>query len=73
VEVARKFMDEIEERDLSGDVMVSTAGCFAVCSKGPVVLVYPEGVWYGNVTPDDVEAIAEEHLEKGNPVKSLQI
>ncbi|MDR1640389.1 MAG: (2Fe-2S) ferredoxin domain-containing protein [Clostridiales bacterium] len=71
IEVARKFMDEIDERELSGDVMVSTASCFSLCSKGPVVLVYPEGVWYGGVTPEDVEEIAEQHLENGEPVKRL--
>jgi (2Fe-2S) ferredoxin len=38
-----------------------------------VVLVYPEGVWYGGVTPEDVAEIAEQHLENGEPVKRLAL
>jgi (2Fe-2S) ferredoxin len=66
-------MEEIDERDLSGDVMVTNTGCFGICEKGPVVVVYPEGVWYGNVTEEDVETIVEQHLEGGSIVESLVI
>lgn len=69
----QKFMEEIDDRDLSNDVMVTSTGCFGICAKGPVVLVYPEGTWYGNVTPDDVERIVEEHFENGNKVADLII
>ncbi|MDR1540635.1 MAG: (2Fe-2S) ferredoxin domain-containing protein [Clostridiales bacterium] len=73
LEIIEKFISEIDERELSADVMVNAASCFGICAKGPVVAVYPEGVWYGNLTPDDVEAIAEEHLEGGKPVERLLI
>ena len=68
-----KFMEELEERGLSGEVMVSNTGCFGLCEQGPVVVVYPDNVWYGSVTPDDVEAIMEEHIEGGGIVSRLQI
>jgi (2Fe-2S) ferredoxin len=68
-----KLVEEIDDRDLSGEVLVSTAGCFGVCDKGPVMVVYPEGVWYGNLTADAIETIAEEHLENGTPVSALRI
>ena len=73
VDIVQKFMQEIEDRDLSGDVVINNTGCFGICEKGPVMVVYPEGVWYGNVTEDDVERIFDEHIEGGKPVKDLMI
>ena len=73
VGLIERFMEEIEDRDLSGDVVINNTGCFGICDKGPIVVVYPEGIWYGNVTDDDVEKIVEEHLEGGIPVKELMI
>lgn len=73
VDLVQRFMEEIEDRDLSGDVVVNNTGCFGICDKGPIVVVYPEGVWYGNVTEDDVEKIFDQHFEGGTPVKELQI
>ncbi len=73
VDLIQKFMEEIDDRDLSGDVMVTNTGCFGICDKGPVVVIYPEGTWYGNVTEEDVEEIVEAHLEGGEKVKRLLI
>ena len=73
VSVVGKFIEELEERGLSGEVMVSNTGCFGLCEQGPIVVVYPDNVWYGSVTPDDVEAIMEEHIEGGGIVTRLQI
>jgi (2Fe-2S) ferredoxin len=66
-------MQEIEERELSGDVALNNTGCFGICDKGPIVVVYPEGVWYGNVQTKDVERIFDEHFEGNTPVKDLMI
>lgn len=71
VDLVQRFMEEIDDRDLSSEVMITNTGCFGICDKGPVVVVYPEGVWYGNVTEDDVETIVEQHLEGGTVVESL--
>ncbi len=43
------------------------------CDFGPVIVIYPEGVFYKKVTPDDVEEIVNEHFLKGRPVKHLML
>ena len=73
VDLVMKFMEEVEERDLGGEVFISNTGCLGVCEKGPIVVVYPDNVWYGSVAVDDVEAIMEEHIEGGIPVARLEI
>lgn len=73
VDLVQAFMQEIEDRDMSGEVVLNNTGCFGICDKGPIAVVYPEGVWYGNLTVDDVERIFDEHFEGGNPVSDLMI
>ncbi len=73
VKILEKFLQEIEDRDLSGDCMVSNTGCFGICSRGPIAVVYPEGVWYGGLTVSAVEEIAEEHLEGGKIAEKYRI
>lgn len=64
--------EEIMERGLDGEVMVTGTGCFGICSMGPIVMVYPEQTWYGKVTEDDVEEIMDA-LEEGEIVERLVI
>lgn len=73
VDIVGQFMEEIDDRELDGEVLVTNTGCFSLCDRGPIVVVYPDGVWYGGVTPDDVEEIMDKHIEGGEIVKRLQI
>lgn len=73
VDLVQRLMDEIEERDLHGQVMVTNTGCFGICDKGPIMVVYPEGAWYGNVTKSDIERIVERHFENDEKVEELII
>jgi len=43
--------------------------CLGVCSNGPIVVVYPDGIWYANVTPQLLERIVVDHLKNGRPVE----
>ena len=55
----------LKERDLRDLVMVTKVKCLDQCGRGPVMVVYPDGVWYGGVDEDDARQIVKEHLEKG--------
>lgn len=54
-----------------GSVIVTTCGSVGLCAIGPAVLVYPEGVWYHGVTPDDVPEIVQSHFLNDTPVERL--
>jgi (2Fe-2S) ferredoxin len=56
---------------LQGRVRINKAGCLDQCEHGPVIVVYPDEVWYGFVQPADVEEIVREHLVHGRSVERL--
>ncbi len=65
------FETEIKKLGLADEVKVVQTGCFGLCALGPVVIVYPDGTFYSNVTVEDVTEIASEHLLKGRVVERL--
>jgi len=62
---------EMEVHGVAGNVQVTTCGCLGLCDEGPVVIVYPEGVWYRGVKAPDVSEIVTSHLRSGKPVARL--
>jgi len=60
---------EIQRRGL--DVQLTTCGCMGLCDEGPVMVVYPQGVWYRRIRPSDALEIIETHLCNGKPVERL--
>ncbi len=54
-------------------VRINTAGCLDRCDEGPVIVVYPEEVWYTYVDKEDIDEIIEEHLRNGRIVERLKI
>ena len=65
------FEEELVKYGLQEEVKIVPTGCFGLCEKGPVVIVYPEGTFYSHVKKDDVSKIVEEHLLKGRIVNDL--
>ena len=62
---------ELEKQGVAGAVQVSTCGCLGLCDEGPIVIAYPDGVWYRGVKPADVPEIVASHLRSGQPVSRL--
>ncbi|MBQ3425668.1 MAG: NADH-quinone oxidoreductase subunit NuoF [Clostridia bacterium] len=72
---SKQIQEELEKNlkkyGLEDEVQVVQTGCFGLCAIGPIVVVYPEGSYYGHVKPEDVEEIVSEHLLKGRIVTRL--
>ncbi len=69
---AKKRVKELEING-PGKVRINVAGCLDRCEQGPVVVVYPEEVWYTYVDQQDIDEIIDEHLVKGKVVERLRI
>ncbi len=72
-EIRQAMKQEIKQRGLRGTVRANQSGCLDACEYGPSVVVYPEGVWYGGVQPEDVPEIIDSHILGGKPVERLRI
>jgi len=64
---------ESKGRNPMGEIVLTECGSVGFCSIGVAVLVYPEGIWYGQVQPEDVPEIIEEHLENDRVVERLAL
>ena len=62
----------VNDAGLSSRIRVNNAGCFGQCGHGPLIVVYPENVWYAGVRPDDADQIFNEHLVGNRPVERLR-
>lgn len=69
--VHARLKREVAEAGLKDRVRVNHSGCLDQCGHGPMVVVYPEAVWYAGVRPEDVPEIVREHLAGGRPVERL--
>ena len=67
--------EKIKKLHLSGKgkCRINNAGCLDRCNEGPVVVVYPEGVWYTYVDKSDIDEIIDQHLRHGRIVERLKI
>lgn len=67
--------NRVKELGLNGPdkIRINKAGCLDRCNDGPVMVIYPEGVWYTFVDTEDIEEIIQSHLIQGRPVERLQL
>src|SRR5687768_17505599 len=66
------FKKSLKDAGMKGDIRAQRAGCLDTCEYGPTVVVYPENVWYGPVSKDDVKEIIDSHIVGGKPVDRLK-
>lgn len=62
LEVFQTFRAIISGRELKGKVSATKSGCLGECATGAIVVIYPEGVWYSRVAPEDVLEIIDKHI-----------
>ncbi|WP_018150219.1 (2Fe-2S) ferredoxin domain-containing protein [Leeia oryzae] len=74
-EIKNYAKDKIKALGLSGDgkIRINQAGCLGRCDDGPVLVVYPEAVWYTYIDKDDIDEIVDSHLVNGNIVSRLKL
>ncbi|MDP1634546.1 MAG: NAD(P)H-dependent oxidoreductase subunit E [Gallionellaceae bacterium] len=74
---ARDYVkDKVKQLGISTEqnlIRINSAGCLGRCELGPVLVVYPEAVWYTYVDQTDLDEIIEEHLTHGRVVERLKI
>jgi len=72
---AKKIKEELQklvrEYDIESEVNIIETGCMGPCDYGPLMLIYPEGVFYKELTPQDMKEVVEEHFVKGRVVERL--
>jgi (2Fe-2S) ferredoxin len=73
MELVEKMREVLAEKGLKGKVRAQRSGCLDACSKGPTLVIYPEGTYYGHLTVSDIERIVDEHIIGGNTIKELEL
>jgi (2Fe-2S) ferredoxin len=63
---------EVAKAGRHQDVRINKAGCFSQCGHGPMIVVYPENVWYAGVKESDLPEIVQSHILDGTPVERLR-
>jgi (2Fe-2S) ferredoxin len=67
-----RLQQKVEAKKLA-DVSVTASGCLGFCRAGPLMVVYPEGIWYHPEKIEDIDEIIQSHFVEGNPVERLII
>ncbi len=71
MELVQLFKKSLKDNGLNKIMRAQRTGCLDACDYGPSVVVYPEGIFYGGVKPEDVEQIVQDHLINNKPVERL--
>lgn len=68
-ETAKELKRALKDAELSKGVMLTRVDCLDQCGRGPIVVVYPDGVWYADVDERDARRIVEKHIASGEIIE----
>jgi NADH:ubiquinone oxidoreductase subunit F (NADH-binding)/(2Fe-2S) ferredoxin len=71
LKVKDALVAELDQRGLADEYKIVLTGCNGFCAEGPIMTVFPEGIFYEKLKPEDMPLLVEEHLLKGRPVEKL--
>jgi (2Fe-2S) ferredoxin len=72
VAIQARLKAKLKAAGLKESVRINKSGCLGQCGHGPMMVVYPEGVWYCHLGLEDVDRIWDEHIVGGRPVEELR-
>jgi (2Fe-2S) ferredoxin len=70
-DIVREMRQEIAALGLKKQIRINKSGCLDQCGNGPMVVVYPDAIWYAHVQPSDCHEIVQSHLLNDKPVERL--
>ena len=70
--MVKQLRGEVVKAGKHGDVRINKAGCFSQCGHGPMMIVYPDNIWYAGVQEADLDEIVQSHILGGTPVERLR-
>lgn len=71
LKIKNALVEELKKKDLEKEINVVLTGCNGYCAQGPIMTVYPEGIFYQKLAVNDIPVLVEEHFLKGRPVERL--
>ncbi|MEW6608262.1 MAG: NADH-quinone oxidoreductase subunit NuoF [bacterium] len=71
LKVKASLEDELKKHNLEDEIGIVLTGCNGFCAQGPLMVVYPEGIFYQGLKPENIPFLVVEHFLKGRPVKDL--
>ena len=70
-ECLKKILKSLEKESIAKNVLImrSKADCLRVCKNGPILLIWPDGIWYEKVSPEKISEIFKSHIINGRPIE----
>ena len=73
LEIVNTFKEKLKTKGILDQIRINKSGCLDACAYGPSTVIYPEGIWYGGLTIEDIDLIIEDHLINNKPLSNISI